>query len=127
MKKLYVILQCAAFITLITVGILRLIDPEFAYMNFINSLSILVALVVLLFSSKEKLEKEEMVFKKNIGAIKTIDLIIVFGLSLGLVIVVIANYLNLITKELGDFLSIFALALSLSSDFISSVVFRIVK
>lgn len=129
MGVIYVALQLAIFLSLIFLGILKIVDAQYppVIITVVGTVSFLFAVITVFYTARMKLI-ESMQFRKS-GRLwrekkKYIMIILDFSIlfmgSIGLLLVIVLNYYKLISSNVNDMISIFTLAVSLSNELLAT-------
>jgi divalent metal cation (Fe/Co/Zn/Cd) transporter len=126
MLVVYKLVQIGAFFSFISLGIIRIFDDNFPFTIFLSCLSVLVTLLILLFTTKTKIENSSKLWsKKKKNRIQLIELLMLLTLVIGIIALIWLTYYKNMETKYSDALSIFALGISLSNDILSNWLSRL--
>lgn len=121
------LIQIGTFFSFVCFGIIRLSDDNFPFMIPISSFSFLMSIILLLFMTRTKIYTSSNIWnKKKDDSVMILDSLMFIMLPLMLFIIILLAYFKAINPKYSDFLSILALGISLSNDFLSNLVAKII-
>lgn len=122
----YKFIQIGVFFSFLTLGIIRIFDDNFPFNIFFSTISLFLALIALLHTVTNKIDKLYIVPNRKGYLIKKIT-IIMLSFIFAILIVGLMAYFKIIPSPIGDGFSIIALGISLSNEWLSSVVVNIIE
>lgn len=115
--------MCFSFFT--TLGVIRVFDNEFPFLTFLNITSLILSLLVMLYTVRDRALNLFLPLNK-INYLDHFISILMIGTILVFIILCIFAYFNLISTSLSDSFAIFALGISLSNAWLSEVLINII-
>lgn len=125
-KFIITLLQMLAFFTFALLSIIRFIDDKFPFVYVISGVSFLLAIIVMLFTTRKKLSESKFLWKeKKIYRIRILEIFIGVFMLMGFLGFILLGYYHKISTNLSDALAIFAFGVALSNEYLSTQMSRI--
>lgn len=126
-KQVYRLVQLVIIICTLIIAVIRIFSVEFKYTNLITCISLVVAGILLLLTTRTLIEQSRNTFWGNSReyAYSMVDVLLIITAILSIILCFL-NYFFTIPPNVIDTISIFALGISLSNNLLSEWLLKLI-